>query len=123
MDMDQLLNPYFLKTFRKAYEVQNFTQTSKILGMTQSGVSQHMASLEEVLKATLFERIGKKVFPTPVADQLYAYSGVYFDHMENFISKVQSGENAIAGQVSMGAPGSFWRFFLSTYGEMAKKTS
>jgi DNA-binding transcriptional LysR family regulator len=110
--MNTYINPLFIKTFRKAYELKNFTLTAVQLGMTQSGVSQHIAQIEECLGTSLFERVGRKVLPTPAADKLYVTGGNWLAQMQDFIEMVQSEEQVLKGKVSLGTPASFGVYLL-----------
>ncbi len=110
--MIDTLNPQFLRTFIKSYEVLNFTKTSKILGMTQSGVSQHIQALEEILNKNLFERVGKKVFPTTTANDLYEYAKKSLFEMNEFVESTRSGNNDVIN-FRINAPGSYGGFLLN----------
>lgn len=110
--MESTISPLFLRTFRRAYELKNFTGTAKELAMTQSGVSQHIAQIESTLGASLFERVGRRVVPTRVADRLYAAGGTWLTQMEDFITDIRQGEQHLSGRVSLGMPGSFGVYFL-----------
>lgn len=110
--MSLLISPLFLNTFRKAYELKNFTSTAKVLGLTQSGVSQHIGRIEELMGTPLFERVGRGLFPTRSADQLYAFGGTWLSQMEDFIQKMRDGEQKLSGHIVFGAPGSFGSYIL-----------
>ena len=45
-----------LQTFIIAAETESFTRTAEQIGLTQSGVSQHISALENDLGRALFER-------------------------------------------------------------------
>lgn len=110
--MQNLISPLFLRTFRKSYELKNFTKAAQELGMTQSGVSQHVASIEETLGTPLFERIGRGLFPTSTADKLYAFGGQWISQMDEFIQEIRIGETQLSGTISLGSPGSFGLYLL-----------
>ena len=48
-----MLNPVWLKTFVTLIETGHFTKTAEKLFMTQPGVSQHIAKLEQASKYLL----------------------------------------------------------------------
>ena len=56
MLIDQL-NLNQLRIFESVYRTQSMTQAAVELGLTQSGVSQHIRALEDVLGLSLFDRI------------------------------------------------------------------
>ncbi|MEZ4749065.1 MAG: LysR family transcriptional regulator [Bdellovibrionota bacterium] len=47
------------------------THAAKELHLTQSGVSQHVKSLEDVLNQRLFDRVHQRLVPTAAAKTLY----------------------------------------------------
>ena len=114
IDMEITISPLFLRTFRRAYELNNFTETAKKLGMTQSGVSQHIAQIEEIIKTSLFERVGRGIIPTATAEKLYSFGGRWLSEMEDFIHETKEGESALAGKVTLGTPGSFGVYLLKS---------
>jgi DNA-binding transcriptional LysR family regulator len=59
-----------LRTFHTLSETLHFRQAAERLGITQSAVSQQIAALEKDLGATLFERIGRRVYLTPAGEVL-----------------------------------------------------
>jgi DNA-binding transcriptional LysR family regulator len=68
-----------LQTFAAAAELQNFTRTAEILGLTQAAVSQHVAALEKEFGASLFERTGRSVVPNDRGRRLYEYAQKILD--------------------------------------------
>lgn len=110
--MQNLPSPLLLQTFREAYELKNFTATAKKLAMTQSGVSQHIALLEEILGISLFERIGRNVWPTISADKLYTAAGSWLLQMQTFVDDIEQSDTNLAGVVRLGAPSSFGIYIL-----------
>jgi len=60
-----------LRTFTAAASTQSFTKAALALGVTQSAVSRHIATLESLLKSNLFTRRGPQVALTPCGQQLY----------------------------------------------------
>jgi DNA-binding transcriptional LysR family regulator len=59
-----------LRTFQALSETLHFRHAAERLGITQSAVSQQIATLEKDLGATLFERIGRRVYLTPAGEVL-----------------------------------------------------
>lgn len=64
-----------LQAFEAAAQHLNFTRAAKTAAMTQSGISQHIARIEEDLGAPLFTRVNRKVFLTNVGK-------ILLDHIE-----------------------------------------
>ncbi|SDZ12024.1 MULTISPECIES: LysR family transcriptional regulator [Bacillus] len=68
MEIKQLI------TFKTAAENLNFTQTAKILNFAQSSVTAQIKALEAELGATLFERLGKRLFLTEAGRKFQLYA-------------------------------------------------
>ena len=54
-----MFNTQHLTTFKALVEKGSFTQTAKLLGLTQPAVSQHIQKLERGLGETLLTRHGR----------------------------------------------------------------
>ncbi|MCB9018201.1 MAG: LysR substrate-binding domain-containing protein [Paludibacteraceae bacterium] len=63
-----------LKYFIKSAELQNFTEASKQLYITQSTLSQQIKQLETELNVPLFDRIGKKVVITEAGKEFLPFA-------------------------------------------------
>lgn len=64
------INLNHLRVFECVYRTKSMTIAAEELHLTQSGVSQHIRSLEESLDIRLFDRIKHKLVPTGEARQL-----------------------------------------------------
>nr|WP_292875273.1 LysR family transcriptional regulator [Microbacterium sp.] len=60
-----------IKVFVAIYETRSLTVAGERLFVTQSAVSQSLARLREQLDDVLFERTGRGMRPTPLADALF----------------------------------------------------
>lgn len=68
MDLHQL------KLFIAVMETGSFTGASRKVHLTQPTISGHIKSLEDLIGAHLFDRIGREVLPTKAAELLYPYA-------------------------------------------------
>ncbi|MCC6137911.1 MAG: LysR family transcriptional regulator, partial [Bdellovibrionaceae bacterium] len=59
MLLDQI-NMNYLRIFEAVYRTRSMTQAANELHLTQSGISQHIKSLEDTLDLQLFDRIKQK---------------------------------------------------------------
>jgi len=66
-----MINLEWFRTFSAIFECRNITEASKLLYMTQPGVSKHLSALEHHIGKKLFERTTRKVIPTEYAKFLY----------------------------------------------------
>ncbi|WCN10252.1 LysR family transcriptional regulator [Marinomonas mediterranea] len=69
-----MLNTQHLSTFKVLVETGSFTQTAKLLGLTQPAVSQHIQKLEKGLGSSLLIRHGRST-------ELTSAGKLLFDHV------------------------------------------
>lgn len=105
-DFSEVIDPTSLKAFYHAAHVQNFTEAAQSAHLTQSGVSQHIAKLEEKLKTQLFVRVGKKVQLTEAGKKLLIYSEKYLDEIDMLIEGISSTDSQLQGTVYYAMPAS-----------------
>ena len=103
MRVDQI-NFNNLKVFETVYKEKSMTAAARRLHLTQSGVSQHILSLEEDLGLRLFDRINKKIIPTEAGKRLFQTSRPALLEIENAISELHNERGKISGTVSIGLP-------------------
>jgi DNA-binding transcriptional LysR family regulator len=101
------INLNHLRIFEAVYRTRNMTNASRELHLTQSGVSQHIKSLEESLGFRLFDRLKKKILPTPEAEILYRKCSEGFVAIEQAITSLKGGKISLAGNVAIGMPPEF----------------
>ena len=102
----QMLDAKLFRAFMAAAEAENFTSAAKLTYMTQSGISQHIAKLEEQVGVSLFKRIGKRVVLTEAGKHLQNFieENIYFTEM--FLDSLREGHNKVSGLVSYAMPAS-----------------
>lgn len=74
-----------LKVFLRVYETCNITKAADLLHMTQPAVSRSITELENFYGVSLFDRINRRIYPTPIANELYGRASEIigaFDSME-----------------------------------------
>jgi DNA-binding transcriptional LysR family regulator len=101
------LNLNHLKIFECVYRNRSMTSASKELRLTQSGVSQHIKSLEQVLGIKLFDRIKQKLIPTAEATTLFKECAQGLHQIENVLLMLKSNEEQLCGTVGIGMPSEF----------------
>jgi DNA-binding transcriptional LysR family regulator len=101
-----------LKTFLIVAEHLNFTKAARILGRTQSAVSQQLALLEEELEMMLFERKGGKVLLTKEGQMIYSQVSVDFKKIEDTIHVVRGTPKTLAGKINIGISSSYGHYYL-----------
>ena len=103
MLIDQI-NLNQLRVFESVYRSKSMTHAARELHLTQSGVSQHIKALEDVLSLKLFDRIKQKLVPTPSAKELYKYTAKSFEEIETILNRLKKTDKELAGVVALGVP-------------------
>lgn len=109
----QDLNLNELRIFATVYRTGGMTSAAQELHLTQSGVSQHISSLETALEVKLFDRLKRKLYPTPAARSLYEACRSGFDTLENTLASIKGGEDTLVGIVRIGMPQEFGTHVLA----------
>ena len=98
------LNLNQLKVFLVVYRTGGMTQAAEDLHLTQSGVSQHIKALEEDLGVTLFDRLHRRLVPTPAAEQLQSSLQPAIDALASAMEELSVEEPEISGTLKIGLP-------------------
>jgi DNA-binding transcriptional LysR family regulator len=123
MLIDQI-NLNFLKVFISVYRTRSMTKTAKELAMTQSGVSQNIKNLEDLLEVRLFDRVKHKPLPTQAADILYENAKATLLSLEKSLVHITGKKSELGGTVSIGIPIEFGNnLILPILVELGKKYS
>jgi DNA-binding transcriptional LysR family regulator len=100
-----MINPLWLRSFCTLVDIGHFTRTAELLNMTQSGVSQHVHKLEELLAQPLLVRQGKSFTLTPSGERLYEEGRELIVSLEELEQRVAL-DPAHEGVVKIASPGS-----------------
>lgn len=92
------------KAFLFAAKELNFTRAAQKAAMTQSGVSQKIAKLEEQIGQPLFLRVNKSVSLTETGQILLDYIERQQDELEKLFEEMGSGTKSVSGLVRYGMP-------------------
>lgn len=93
-----------LKAFYYAAESLSFTQAAQQAALTQSGISQHVAGLEEKLGTALFLRLGKRLKLTPAGVTLKEFAERYVDSVDQLMENVRKQNLVLQGIVRYAMP-------------------
>lgn len=102
-----------LKLFRHIYISGSVSAAARELYVTQSAVSQGLASLERGLGAPLFLRAGRRLLPTASADSLFGLVGPFFESLEHGLADLEKRGRTPCGRLRIGAPVEFGSRYLS----------
>ena len=100
-----MFNPIWLRSFCTLAEAGHFTRTAECLYMTQSGVSQHVRTLEQQLGRPLLVRQGKQFTLTDAGERLYLEAREIILSLSNLEQRVRE-DPAYEGVVRVMSPGS-----------------
>jgi DNA-binding transcriptional LysR family regulator len=92
-----------LNSFHVLSETLHFRHAAERLGISQSAVSQQIASLEKDLGAALFERIGRRVFLTPAGEVLAREALKVLSSVSRARDAVGAVSKGDAGRLRVGA--------------------
>lgn len=96
-----------LRVFETVYRERSMTSAARILHLTQSGVSQHIISLEESVGVKLFDRVSRKILPTEAGKKLYHSSRPALLELEQAVAGLHEGQGRFMGAVHIGMPVNF----------------
>lgn len=92
-----------LKVFQTIVEQNGFSKAAEVLHMTQSSVSQQIQHLEDYYGVKLFDRLYRRILPTPAGEALYPYA-VQMDRLyQEAEKKLQEFSGDISGRLHLGA--------------------
>lgn len=116
--LDNRLFPAFMA----AAETENFTSAAKKIFMTQSGISQHIARLEEQLGLPLFKRVAKHVTLTDTGKSLKRFIEAYYSQTDTFLGEIHDAHNRPSGRVRYAMPPSslFLPHFSLLFAQLAQ---
>lgn len=104
MKLVDQINLNQLRVFESVYRSRSMTVAAKELHLTQSGISQHIKSLEESLKVKLFDRYKQKIIPTETANKLFKFCSKGFDELETTLRNITGTKEQLSGVVNVGMP-------------------
>jgi DNA-binding transcriptional LysR family regulator len=95
------MNIETLKTYCDLVDSESFTKAARINGVTQSAISQQMATLERTFKSLLVERSKKKFRLTREGEVLYDYSKQIRQLYRDLGHKMQEVKDVISGTIEV----------------------
>ncbi len=101
------INLNHLRIFECVFRTRSMTMAADELHLTQSGVSQHIKTLEESLNIKLFDRINQKLIPTNEGKTLFEMSAPILNQIEHGLQELRGENTALTGTVSLGMPMEF----------------
>lgn len=91
-----------IRTFIEVANLENFTKAAQELKYAQSTVTMQIQRLEEELGFPLFERIGRRNYLTPAAQEFVPYA-MEMLHIMQKVGMINRETSTIAGNLRIGA--------------------
>jgi DNA-binding transcriptional LysR family regulator len=85
---------------------------SKVLYLTQPGVTHHIKKLEDEIRTPLFIRQHRKIIPTMAADRLFVLVKPFIEKLDKSINEISRPINRPYGLLRIGAPLEFGKTYL-----------
>lgn len=104
MSLIDQINLNHLRVFETVFREKSMTKAAKELHLTQSGISQHIKSLEDTIGVKLFDRYKQKIIPTGVASTLYERCAKGFTELEKTLWQITGNQNQLAGVIKIAMP-------------------
>lgn len=116
------VNLNHIRIFECVFRTKSMTHAATELHLTQSGVSQHIKSLEDMLGVKLFDRIKQKLVPTSSGRVLFEKCSQGLSVIEKALWTVKGADNQLSGIVSIGMPIEFGNnLVLPILAQLSKK--
>jgi DNA-binding transcriptional LysR family regulator len=106
------INLNALRVFEAVFRQESMTLAAKELGLTQSGVSQHIERLESHLEVRLFDRVNRRLHPTVKARNFYEKVRETLQDIERSLVGVSSTSSQFDGEIVIGLPIEFGNSFI-----------
>jgi DNA-binding transcriptional LysR family regulator len=90
-----------LQAFLAVAETRSFSRAAERIFLTQPAVSKRIATLEHQLGIRLFDRIGKRVQPTPAATALYERARRLLRDLDDVKRSIAELSGTIAGELRL----------------------
>lgn len=116
------LNLNHLRTFESVARLESMTKAASELHLTQSGVSQNIKALEELLGLKLFDRFKGRLIPTENAHKLFRLVKTQLHDLEEVLAQLMGEDLDLRGTISVGVPIEYGnRFIMPVAAEFAKE--
>ena len=116
------INLNHIRIFVSVYRHKSMTRAAADLHMTQSGVSQHVKFLEDILALQLFDRVKQKLIPTAAGTELFERCSTGLTNIETALREIKAGKSALSGTITLGSPIEFGNsIIMPLLADFAKK--
>ena len=106
-----------IRVFQTVVEKGNYRLAGEELGLTRSAISQSITVLESQIGVSLFQRKGRKLYPTHQAKEFAEEFAVYQTSLAQALRKIRDEKQKIEGLVRVG---SYFEFAKSQISSVIK---
>jgi DNA-binding transcriptional LysR family regulator len=92
-----------VEAFTKVYERGSFSRAAEELYLSQPTISAHISSLEQELGSLLFDRLGRRILPTPAGEVLYRHALQAFACLDGARHEIRLLQDRVSGELAVGA--------------------
>jgi len=110
-----------LKVFEAVARHLNYTQAAQELHLTQPAVSMQIKQLESNIGLNLFDQIGKKTYLTEAGDEMYHYSRVIAQQLEEADEVIEQLKGVQRGRLTISVASTANYFATRLLAEFSKK--
>ena len=90
-----------LKLFESVSRLGSYTRAAEELFLTQPAVSIQIKRLETQAGLALFEKVGKKIFPTAAGKAMYSASKDILSRVEDLKNKIEELKGDVKGELQV----------------------
>ncbi len=103
-----------LAIFSRVIELGNYQRAAEVLNVTPSALSQSIASLEASMQVRLFDRVGKRLVPTPLALEIHREFHRHHTDLLRALHAIYGQQQSVSGLLRIGAYLEFAKTHLSS---------
>lgn len=103
-----------LRVFHAVAQLRSYTRAAEAIHLTQPGVSIQVKRLEEILGATLFEKMGNQVYLTAEGEALLRACNDLFGRLDQFEEELKEMHGEVSGPLKLAAVTTA-KYFLPQY--------
>lgn len=107
-----MLDLYELQVFLVAAETENFSETGRVLRISQPAVSGHIQALEQRLKTQLFDRTGRNIKLNEVGEALVPVARNLLKEAQQVEEFVALRRGTVTGQLTIGCSTAAGKYIL-----------
>lgn len=107
-----MLDLYELQVFLIAAETENFSETARLLNISQPAVSGHIQALEQQLKAQLFDRTGRNIRLNEVGSAFVPVARNLLKEARQAEAFIAARRGTVAGHLAIGCSTACGKYLL-----------